>query len=94
MEHILRLRSDQNYSSERYEHALELFLSKHPNGEIRKHPRRPDGHKYPKGRKSAKADKTSFADAIDILVDSSDEEEIPNLSDISSDEWTDSECEQ
>ena len=93
LEHILRLRSDQNYSSERYEHALELFLSKHPNGEIRKHPRRPDGHKYPKGRKSAKADKTSFADAINILVDSSDEEEVPNLSDISSDEWTDSECE-
>ena len=41
---LLRLRTDQNFDAGRYDHAINLFMTEHPNGEIRKHSRRVDGH--------------------------------------------------
>ena len=89
----MRLCSDQDYSLERYKHAVHLFLSKHPNGEVRSHPYRPGGHSYPKKRKRTKVvEECSPANVINELVESSsDEEEEISLSDISLDEWSDSE---
>ena len=49
---ILRLRSDMNYKPSKYNHAIKLFLSEYPNGDVRKRGRRLDGHNYPKKRKS------------------------------------------
>ena len=75
-----------------------MFLNEHPNGNIRKEPRRVTGHNYPKKRKRTKLDSVSIAASLDLLVSSSDEddnEEITeidqiDLGGISSDEWTDS----
>ena len=84
----MRLRFDHDYSQERYEHVIELFLTRYPNGEVIRHPRRPGGHQYPQKRKSRKyvPDKSQSAVINEIL--SSDEELA--LSHISCDGWSDS----
>ena len=102
LEHVLRLRCDNNFSDERYEHAIELFLTEHPNGEVRQNPRRVAGHQYPKKRKTCSITKPDAAKALCLLVTSSDEEDMDtqeeqvneisdiNFDMISDDEWTDS----
>ena len=64
LEHILHLRSDHDYSREHYEHAIELFLTRYPNGEVRHHPYRPGGHQYPQKRKSKKYVPDKFPSAV------------------------------
>ena len=51
LEDILRLRSDMDYKPSKYDHAIELFLSEYPNGDVRKRGRHLDGHNYPKNEK-------------------------------------------
>ena len=50
LENIIRLQSDKDFSPERYEHAIDLFLSTYQNGTVRKQMRRVDGMNYPKKR--------------------------------------------
>ena len=40
IENVLRLHSDQDYSPQHYDHAIELFLSEYPDGTVRKGKRR------------------------------------------------------
>ena len=42
IEHILRLRCDQDFSEQRYEHAIDFFLMEYPDGTVRKVNRRVD----------------------------------------------------
>ena len=86
LEHILRLRSDHDYSQERYEHAIELLLTRYPNEEVRHHPRRPGGHQCLQKRKNMKyvPDKSPSAIINEILFG----DEQLTLSDISSDDWS------
>lgn len=100
LENILRMRCDRDFSPDRYNHAIELFLNEHPNGEIRERRRRVDGHEYPCKRKSRKVEKKSIAMALDDVISSGEEDieedAMENIRDIdinliSSDEWTDSE---
>jgi hypothetical protein len=78
---ILRLRCDTNYNTQRYERAIELFLSEHPSGKVREHHRRLDGHRPAKRPRKQKSVSTkSFRQALDEAVQSSassssDEEE-------------------
>ena len=70
---ILRLRCDTNYNPQRYERAIELFLSEHPSGKVRKHPRHLDGHRPAKRPKKQKSVSTkSFQQALDEAVQSSE----------------------
>ena len=93
LEDILRLRNDNDFSEERYAHAVDLFMSNHTDGTERKRPRRPDGHKYPPQRKSSKKStpSESLTQSLATLVPDSDDEDTQpetvddiNLSDISS----------
>ena len=43
IENVLRLHSDQDYSPQHYDHAIELFLSEYPDGTVRKGKRRVNG---------------------------------------------------
>ena len=43
IENILRLCLNQDYSPQRYDDAIELFLSDYPDGTVRKRKRRVDG---------------------------------------------------
>ena len=52
LEDILCLRSDMDYKPSKYDHAIELLLSKYPNNTVRKRSHHLDGHNYPKKRKS------------------------------------------
>lgn len=90
LENLIRLKCDNDTSPERYEHAIEMFLSVHPNGELRKTPRRPDGYNII-AKKVRRTDQiTSPSEAIDLAVsDDESEKEIPDVDTISSDEWTD-----
>ena len=92
-EAILRVRGDRNFGNSRYERAIAMFMTQHPNGDLRKSQRRPAGcapHKRPKRKKSVVPESVSISDS-----DSSDspaDEVVVNLSDISSDSdiWTSS----
>ena len=52
LELILRLHNDKNVSPERYDHAIELFLTQYPDGTVRKRRRHIEGHNYPIQRKT------------------------------------------
>ena len=54
LEGILCLRSDMDYKLSKYDHAIKLFLSEYPNGDVRKRRRRLDEHNYPEKQKSRK----------------------------------------
>lgn len=90
-EAILRVRGDRNFGNSRYETAIAMFMTQHPNGDLRKSQRRPAGcapHKRPKRKKSVVPESVSISDS-----DSSDslaDEVVVNISDISSDSdiWT------
>ena len=102
LENILRLRCDNNFSEERYKHAIDLFLREYPSGEVRKRSRRLDGHVYPKrvckkrnGSDNGASKKVT--EVIDELVPSSESESSEgeettihdiNIQDISDDEWS------
>ena len=87
------MRPDENFDCSRYNLATHLFLTDHPNGEVRKHTRHVDAHNYPKKRKSIVTNKASASATLNFLVpdnvpdDISEIEEIC-LDDFSSDEWT------
>ena len=97
LENVLILRNETDTSPKKYEDAIEMFLSVHPNGEVRKNPRRPDGYE-PQNKKSRKSTKQiSASRAIENLVSSSEEDEskndkgrIPPVEEISDDNWTSS----
>ena len=93
-----------DFSPSRYDHAIELFLSEYPNGEIRKRPRHLDGHNYPKKRKSRPGQNKNgpnvnlLHETISSSSSSEDEEENVNIADIdineiSDDNWSDSDDE-
>ena len=65
-----------DFSDEKYEKAIELFMTKKQDGTEWKRTRRPAGHKYPSNRKTTKkkVTETSQASALCELVESSDEE--------------------
>ena len=100
MEDILRLRSDMDYKPSKYDHAIELFLSEYPNGDVRKRGRHLDGHSYPEKRKS-RGQKKKLSVNVDLLhetISSSEEEEERNIeniniNEISDEEWSDSDDE-
>ena len=48
LNYILHLCTDENFDCSRYDLATHLFLTEHPNREVRKHTCHVDGHKYPK----------------------------------------------
>ena len=81
---------------ERYEHAIDLFLSTYPNGTVHKQGRQVDGIQYPPRRKVRRTENSPrVSSVLDELVPSSDEEqeeiqsvEEINLASISSDEWS------
>ena len=82
-------------SVERYETAIELFLSVYPSGEVRKQSCRLEGHEAVKRPRLQKPATKSFCTAIDEAVQLTDHEDgmvvqcvIP-LDEISEDEWSD-----
>ena len=92
-EAILHVRGDRNFGNSRYKRAIAMFMTQHPNGDLRKSQRRPAGcapHKRPKWKKSVVPESVliSDSDSSDSLAD----EVVVNLSDISSDNdiWTSS----
>ena len=94
LKNILHLKFDQDMSPDRYDHAIDLFLTEHPNGELRKTPRRVSGYQSTGKRKVPRPslDVTSPSQAIDLAVSSDDEENL-DVGSISSDEWTDNSSE-
>ena len=90
-EAILRVHGDRNFGNLRYERAIAIFMTQHPNGYLRKSQRCPAGcapHKRPKRKRGVVPESISISDS-----DSSDslaDEVVINLSDISSDSdiWT------
>ena len=97
LENALILRSETDTSPNRYRAAIDMFLNVHPNGEVRKNSRRPDGYE-PRPKKARKELSGSSATrAIENLVSSDEEEEeeneIPSVDEISDDDWTSSEDE-
>ena len=54
LEDILRVTGDHDFSDEKYEKAIELFMTKKQDSTERKCTRRPAGHKYPSNRKTTK----------------------------------------
>ena len=89
LESLLRLRSDRDFAEERYEHAINMFLTEYPNGQVRKRPRHLDGHSYPSKRKapSNRQGIVSLGDItnrLDSLVTEID------VNEISDSEWSDS----
>ena len=83
LERLLQLRCDENY-----EHAIELFLHKYPDGTVRKRSRHIDGHVYTK-KQRRNDDAATSAETMNQLLTVGSIENIP-LSDISDNEWTDS----
>ena len=97
LEHVLRLRCGDDFSTERYSRAVDIFLNQYPNGDVRKGSRTPDGHNYPKNRKSRKTNDYPgpSIDALNAGIASSDEEDngiddidIENIS-ADENEWSD-----
>ena len=54
LEQVLQIRQVKDFSVENYDHAIELFLSIHPNGDVCKQPRRVDGIDNPKNKQGKK----------------------------------------
>ena len=93
----MRICTKREYSEASYEHAIEIFLTHHPNGEIRQDKRRLDGADYPEQRKRTKSNLLNQKDAIENVINEGESEgskSLVNLEDISSDEWTDSDDEK
>ena len=67
LKNILRLRCDHDFPPSRYENVVDLFLTKHPNGQLREQPGRVDGHDYPTQRKRRRVEETSIAASLTIL---------------------------
>ena len=95
LEDALILHAETDTLAERYVHAIELFLSAHPNGGNPKNPRCLNGYIERKKKVPKQSGETSASQAIDGLISSSDdnhedEEEnlIPLVDEISNDEWT------
>ena len=70
-----------------------MYLTEYPNGEVRKRPRRPDGHSYPRKRFSKKTPRQEMQTTTldNIESSSSDEEHIIddiNIDEFSDDEWS------
>ena len=72
--------------SDDYADAIELFLSEHPDGNVRKGVGRTSGHNYPKNRKSHKKSKINRQSTINDLVSSSDESDVGSSDDESNDD--------
>ena len=89
-----------DYKPSKYDHAIELFLSEYPNGDVRKRGRHLDGHYYPKKRRS-RGQKKRLSVNVDLpheTISSSEEEEERNIeniniNEISDEEWSDSDDE-
>ena len=77
LELILQLRSDKDFSPERYDHAIELFLSQYPDGTVRKRKRHVDGHTYPSERK--KVNQNELPSLIEFRNFLDREESIKNI---------------
>ena len=95
LENTLILRCDTNTSPERYSHAIDLFLSVNPSGQIRKGSRRTCGYqeRHAKVRRKNNTPFRSPTSAIEQLVSSEEDEtedEAPNVEEISCDDWTSS----
>ena len=84
LESLLRLRSDRDFAEERYEHAINIFLTEYPNGQVRKLPRHLDGHSYPSKRKAPSNRQGIVTNRLDSLVTEID------VNEISDSEWSDS----
>ena len=54
LEQVLQIRQVKDFSVENYDHAIKLFLSIHPSGDVRKQPRHVDGIDYPKNKQGKK----------------------------------------
>ena len=101
LEDILCLRFDMDYKPSKYDHAMELLLSKYPNNNVRKRGHHLDRHYYPKKQKSC-GQKNKLSVNVDLLqetISSSSQEEEErnieniNINEISNEEWSDSDNE-
>ena len=93
LETLLQVRGDDNFSPEKYDDAINMFLTSHPDGTLRKRPRHVDGHNYPSKRKSTSSSSTmlSLQQINELLSRGVNVSDIdPNLVEISEDEWSDS----
>lgn len=87
---LLRLRGDTDFTAKNYNRAIELFLSKHPDGTLKKAKCHVDGQNYPKKRKSVNKSIDSELSLWDI------NNRIKKVTDVdlsykSDDEWSDEE---
>ena len=55
LEQVLQIRQVKDFSIENYNHAIKLFLSIYPNGDVCKQPRRVGGIDYPKNKQEKKS---------------------------------------
>ena len=88
---ILRLRIDENFDCSRYDLATHLFLTEHPNGEVRKHTRHVDGHEYPKKQQSIITNKASASATLDLLVPDDVPDDMSEIEEISLDDFSSNE---
>ena len=83
-EAILWVCRDENFDPKRYDRAIDIFLNEYPDGELRVGKRRLSGYtSHVRPNRSKKA-------IVTINIDIDDE---PNLSEISSNEWSSSDLE-
>ena len=87
------MRTEENFAYSLDDLATHLFLTEHPNGEVRKHTRHVDGHKYRKKQRSIVTNKRSASATLDLLVPDDVPDYMPEieeicLDDFSGDEWT------
>ena len=101
-EAFLRVRGDNDFSEERYDRAVNMFLNEYPSGDIRLGKRRLAGYKPHKKKRTKKkpSDLVLLSDSDNSDTEKVEEEEeeeeldtsVANLSEISSDDdqWTSS----
>ena len=68
LEDILQVRGDHNFSDEKYEKAIELFMTKKQDGTERKCTRQPAGHKCPSNRKTMKKNVTDITSFCSLRI--------------------------
>ena len=92
-ENLLRVRGDTNFEAEKYNHAVDLFLTVYPDGTTRKRARHLDGHLYPKKRKSSGKKQHSLHEISDVLDNALLDINNISIADISDEEWASSDSE-
>ena len=64
-----------DYSTEQYDHAIDLFFTEYPDGTARKKRRQPDGHNIPSKRKKATNAQSKPSSLIEITEATSNKQQ-------------------